>query len=64
MLASEFLDEPLDIAELVEFTESGKISSKQAKDVFVEMFKSGEMPHKIIGQVHGFWVDGGQLSVS
>jgi len=39
---------PLDIAELVEFCESGKISSKQAKDVFVEMFKSGAMPHKII----------------
>jgi len=23
-----------------------------------------KMPHKIIGQVHGFWVDGGQLPVS
>jgi aspartyl-tRNA(Asn)/glutamyl-tRNA(Gln) amidotransferase subunit B len=41
---------PLDIAELVEFCESGKISSKQAKEVFVEMFKTGGMPHKIIEQ--------------
>lgn len=41
---------PLDIAELVEFCESGKISSKQAKEVFVEMFKTGTMPHKIIEQ--------------
>ena len=39
---------PLDIAELVEFCDGGKISSKQAKDVFVEMFKTGTMPHKII----------------
>lgn len=39
---------PLDISELVEFCDSGKISSKQAKDVFVEMFKTGAMPHKII----------------
>jgi aspartyl-tRNA(Asn)/glutamyl-tRNA(Gln) amidotransferase subunit B len=41
---------PLDIAELVEFCESGKISSKQAKEVFIEMFKTGAMPHKIIEQ--------------
>lgn len=41
---------PLDIAELVEFCDSGKISSKQAKEVFVEMFKTGTMPHKIIEQ--------------
>ena len=39
---------PLDIAELVEFCESGKINSRQAKDVFVEMFKTGKMPHRII----------------
>jgi len=39
---------PLDIVELVEFCDNGAISSKQAKEVFIEMFKTGKMPHLII----------------
>lgn len=39
---------PLDLAELVELTEGGKINSKQAKEVFTEMFQTGRMPHQII----------------
>jgi aspartyl-tRNA(Asn)/glutamyl-tRNA(Gln) amidotransferase subunit B len=36
------------IAELVDLVESGKISSKTAQDVFVELFDSGESPAKIV----------------
>lgn len=36
------------IAELVELVDSGRISSKIAQDVFVEMFDSGESPAKIV----------------
>ncbi|MBV9462942.1 MAG: Asp-tRNA(Asn)/Glu-tRNA(Gln) amidotransferase subunit GatB [Verrucomicrobiae bacterium] len=39
---------PLDLTELVELCENKTINSKQAKDVFVEMFKTGKMPHKIV----------------
>jgi aspartyl-tRNA(Asn)/glutamyl-tRNA(Gln) amidotransferase subunit B len=39
---------PLDITELVEFTDGGKISSKQAQDVFVEMFQTSKMPQVIV----------------
>jgi len=37
-----------DLAELVEFTDSGKINSKQAKDVFLEMFQTGKKAPAII----------------
>jgi aspartyl-tRNA(Asn)/glutamyl-tRNA(Gln) amidotransferase subunit B len=39
---------PLDLTELVELTDGGKINSKQAKEVFIEMFQTGKMPHVII----------------
>jgi aspartyl-tRNA(Asn)/glutamyl-tRNA(Gln) amidotransferase subunit B len=39
---------PSDIAELVTFTDSGKINSKQAKDVFIEIFQTGKNPAAII----------------
>ena len=39
---------PAAILELIELTESGKISSKMAQDVFNEMFTSGESPAAIV----------------
>ncbi len=39
---------PEAIADLVELVDSGKISSRIAQDVFVEMFGSGESPTKIV----------------
>lgn len=39
---------PMDLVELVEFTDGGKINSKQAKDVFMDMFQTGKMPHVIV----------------
>ncbi|MDD2709208.1 MAG: Asp-tRNA(Asn)/Glu-tRNA(Gln) amidotransferase subunit GatB [Verrucomicrobiae bacterium] len=41
---------PKDIAALTTVVESGKISSKQAKDVFAEMFKTGKNPDAIIAE--------------
>lgn len=45
---SESPIKPMDLVELVELTDGGKINSKQAKDVFIEMFQTGKMPHQII----------------
>lgn len=39
---------PPHIAELVELVDSGRISSKIAKDVFVELFKTGKAPAAIV----------------
>ncbi len=39
---------PGDLSELVELTDSGKINSKQAKDVFAEMFQTGKTAAKIV----------------
>jgi aspartyl-tRNA(Asn)/glutamyl-tRNA(Gln) amidotransferase subunit B len=39
---------PAAILELIELVESGKISTKIAQDVFVEMFNTGEPPAKIV----------------
>ena len=39
---------PNSLIELVELVESGKISSKIAQEVFVDMFKSGESPARIV----------------
>ena len=39
---------PLHIASLVDFIHDGKISSKQAKEVFAEMLVSSSMPAEII----------------
>ena len=41
---------PPHIAELVELVDSGKISSKIAKDVFVEIFKTGKAPVAIVAE--------------
>jgi len=38
------------IVELVELVDSGRISSKIAKDVFVDMFKSGKAPGAIVSE--------------
>ncbi len=40
--------EPRAIVELVELVDSGKISSKIAQEVFVDVFNSGEAPAKIV----------------
>jgi aspartyl-tRNA(Asn)/glutamyl-tRNA(Gln) amidotransferase subunit B len=47
-----------DIADLVSLIDDGKISGKQAKDVFDEMFETGDTPEKIVeksgmGQISG-----------
>jgi aspartyl-tRNA(Asn)/glutamyl-tRNA(Gln) amidotransferase subunit B len=39
---------PSGIQGLLKLVEDGKISGKQAKDVFVEMFATGEEPHAIV----------------
>jgi aspartyl-tRNA(Asn)/glutamyl-tRNA(Gln) amidotransferase subunit B len=39
---------PESILELVSLTDSGKISSKIAQDVFAEMFATGERPEAIV----------------
>jgi aspartyl-tRNA(Asn)/glutamyl-tRNA(Gln) amidotransferase subunit B len=39
---------PAAIPELIDLVESGKISTKIAQDVFVEMFATGEAPAKIV----------------
>ena len=39
---------PKGILELIELVDSGKISSKTAQEVFVEMFDTGEAPSKIV----------------
>ena len=39
---------PEGILEIVELVDSGKISTKMAQDVFVEMFTTGEAPAKIV----------------
>ena len=39
---------PAGILELSEFVDSGKLSTKMAQDVFVEMFATGEPPAKIV----------------
>jgi aspartyl-tRNA(Asn)/glutamyl-tRNA(Gln) amidotransferase subunit B len=39
---------PAAILELIELVDSGKISTKMAQDVFVEMFTTGEPPAKIV----------------
>jgi aspartyl-tRNA(Asn)/glutamyl-tRNA(Gln) amidotransferase subunit B len=41
---------PSAILELIDLVESGKISTKIAQDVFVEMFATGEPPAKIVEQ--------------
>ena len=41
---------PPHIAELVDLVDSGKISSKIAKDVFVDMFKTGQAPASIVAE--------------
>src|SRR6202008_2650301 len=40
--------EPKHLAELTGLIEDGKINSKQGKEVFAEMFASGEAPEKIV----------------
>ena len=40
--------QPKHLAELTGLIEDGKINSKQGKEVFVEMFASGEAPEKIV----------------
>ena len=45
---SEIKIKPDHIAELVNAIHDGKISGKQAKEVFAEMLESGEMPAAII----------------
>lgn len=45
---SETPVKPMDLVELVELADGGKINSKQAKEVFSEMFQTGKMPHVII----------------
>ncbi len=42
--------EPQGINELIQFVDSGKISSKMAQEVFGEMFTSGKSPAKIIDE--------------
>jgi len=37
-----------ELIELVDLTESGKINSKQARDVFIEMFQTGKKPGVIV----------------
>src|SRR5262245_59209863 len=39
---------PEGILELIDLVDSGKISTKIAQDVFVEMFSNGEMPSMIV----------------
>ena len=39
---------PVDISGLVELTDTGKINSKQAREVFAEMFQTGKKPRVII----------------
>ncbi len=39
---------PVHIAELIKLIQSGKISTKIAKEVFDEMFETGEMPGEIV----------------
>lgn len=39
---------PEDLAKLVDLIEDGKISGKQAKDVFEQMFECGDEPEKLI----------------
>jgi aspartyl-tRNA(Asn)/glutamyl-tRNA(Gln) amidotransferase subunit B len=39
---------PAAILELIELVDSGKISTKMAQEVFVEMFATGEPPAKIV----------------
>lgn len=39
---------PADLAALVELTDAGKINSKQAKEVFAEMFQTGKKPMAIV----------------
>ena len=45
---SDLKFKPAAILELIELVESGKISTKIAQEVFVEMFTSGEAPAKIV----------------
>ena len=40
--------EPAGIVELINLVDSGKISSKIAQEVFVEMFATGEAPSKVV----------------
>jgi aspartyl-tRNA(Asn)/glutamyl-tRNA(Gln) amidotransferase subunit B len=40
--------QPEQLAELIEFVDSGKISGKQAKEVFAEMFATGKAPATIV----------------
>jgi aspartyl-tRNA(Asn)/glutamyl-tRNA(Gln) amidotransferase subunit B len=39
---------PSSLAKLVDLIEAGTVSSRQAKEVFAEMFESGKSPHTII----------------
>ena len=41
---------PLMLAELLKLMETGKISGKMAKEVFEEMFMTGQMPEAIVAQ--------------
>lgn len=41
---------PGDILELIELVDSGRISSRIAQDVFVDMFNTGERPGRIVEQ--------------
>jgi aspartyl-tRNA(Asn)/glutamyl-tRNA(Gln) amidotransferase subunit B len=50
LTVEQSLVKPPHIAELVELVDSGKISSKIAKDVFVEMFKTGKAPAAIVAE--------------
>lgn len=44
----DILVAPKHISDLVNFIESGKISGKIAKEIFLEMFNNGELPENII----------------
>lgn len=48
--ASESLVSPEDLAELLQLVESGKINNNQAKEVFAEMFATGDPAPKIIAE--------------
>ena len=52
---SEVKTSPEAIAELVRIVDEGKVSSQNAKEVFIEMFKTGKAPMDIVKE-KGFTV--------
>jgi len=48
LTVTELKIKPDHIASLVDFIHDGKISSKQAKEVFAQMLETSEMPEQII----------------